>query len=63
MTHSLKSDGADFGATTYSELCRELEMVGKSGVLGGATELSAWIVAEYEQVEVALAAVRREGRI
>ena len=34
VAHSLKSNGADFGATTFSNLCKELEMVGKSGDAG-----------------------------
>jgi CheY-like chemotaxis protein len=63
VAHSLKSNGADFGATTFSELCRELEMVGKSGELEGAADLSAQIMAEYKNVEEALTAVRREGEI
>jgi HPt (histidine-containing phosphotransfer) domain-containing protein len=29
VAHSLKSNGADFGATTFSSLCKELEMMGK----------------------------------
>jgi CheY-like chemotaxis protein len=63
VAHSLKSNGADFGATTFSNLCKELEMMGKSGEIAGAADLAARIVAEYGKVEVALAAVRREGRI
>jgi HPt (histidine-containing phosphotransfer) domain-containing protein len=63
MAHSLKSNGADFGATTFSNLCKELEMMAKSGALDGAAELAAKIVTEYAKVEMALAAVRREGRI
>jgi CheY-like chemotaxis protein/HPt (histidine-containing phosphotransfer) domain-containing protein len=63
VAHSLKSNGADFGATTFSNLCRELEMMGKEGAIDGAADLAAHIAAEYGNVEVALAAVRREGRI
>ena len=63
VAHSLKSNGADFGAATFSELCKELEMVAKSGDLEGAADLSAQIVAEYRKVESALTAVRREGEI
>ena len=61
--HSLKSNGADFGATTFSNLCKELEMLGKSGTLDGTADLSTQIVAEYDRVEEALKAVRREGKI
>jgi CheY-like chemotaxis protein len=63
MAHSLKSNGADFGATTFSNLCKELEMMARSGAIDGAAELAARIAAEYAKVEAALAAVRREGRI
>jgi HPt (histidine-containing phosphotransfer) domain-containing protein len=61
--HSLKSNGTDFGAPTFASLCKELEMMGKSGTLDGAADLSAQVVTEYEKVEAALNAVRREGRL
>jgi len=61
--HSLKSNGTDFGATTFSGLCKELEMMGKSGELDGAADLAAQIVVEYEKVEAALRAVQRTGRL
>jgi len=63
VAHSLKSNGADFGATAFSNLCKELEMMGKSGEVDSAADLSGQVVAEYERVELALVAVRREGRI
>jgi signal transduction histidine kinase/DNA-binding response OmpR family regulator/HPt (histidine-containing phosphotransfer) domain-containing protein len=63
VAHSLKSNGADFGAATFSHLCKELEMLGKSGVLNGAADLAAQIAAEYGKVEAALTALRRDGRI
>jgi CheY-like chemotaxis protein/HPt (histidine-containing phosphotransfer) domain-containing protein len=63
VAHSLKSNGADFGAATFSNLCKELEMIGKAGTIDGAGELTAQIVAEYGKVEAALAAVRREGKL
>ncbi len=63
MAHSLKSNGADFGATAFSNLCRELEMMGKVGALDEAADLAAQIVSEYGKVEAALTEVRREGRI
>jgi signal transduction histidine kinase/DNA-binding response OmpR family regulator/HPt (histidine-containing phosphotransfer) domain-containing protein/PAS domain-containing protein len=61
VAHSLKSNGADFGATNFSKLCKELEMMGKSGRLDGAADLSAQVIAEYEKVEVALTTVRHQG--
>jgi signal transduction histidine kinase/CheY-like chemotaxis protein/HPt (histidine-containing phosphotransfer) domain-containing protein/PAS domain-containing protein len=63
IAHSLKSNGADFGATTFSNLCKELEMMAKSGTIDGSAALAAEIVAEYGRVEAALVTVRRQGRI
>jgi len=59
--HTLKSNGATFGATSLSELSRQLEGLARSGTLEGADELIARIDAEYEQVRIALERVR-EGR-
>ncbi|MDF2745210.1 MAG: hypothetical protein K0S88_6588, partial [Actinomycetia bacterium] len=53
--------GATFGATSLSELSRQLEALARSGVLEGADELIARIDAEYERVRIALETVR-EGR-
>jgi signal transduction histidine kinase/DNA-binding response OmpR family regulator/HPt (histidine-containing phosphotransfer) domain-containing protein len=63
MAHSLKSNGADFGATAFADLCKELETKGRTGSLEGAAELMARIGAEYEHVAAALASVRHEGHI
>jgi PAS domain S-box-containing protein len=59
--HTLKSNGATFGATSFSELSRQLEALARSGSLEGADELIARIDAEYERVRIALETVR-EGR-
>jgi histidine phosphotransfer protein HptB len=56
--HTLKSNGATFGAGHFSELCRELEEHAKRGELAGAPDLAARIEAEYALVAVAL----RTGR-
>jgi HPt (histidine-containing phosphotransfer) domain-containing protein len=63
LAHSLKSNGMDFGAQEFAQLCKELEMLWKSGALDGAGELAAKIMAEYERTVTALEAVRVEGRI
>jgi HPt (histidine-containing phosphotransfer) domain-containing protein len=60
IAHSLKSNGADFGAVAFSDLCKELEMKAKSSELDGAANLSAQIVDEYKKVESALKVIRRE---
>jgi PAS domain S-box-containing protein len=57
--HSLKSNSADFGAKTLSELCREVEMMAKAGTLDGATEKLASIEAEWAQVRTALETLQR----
>lgn len=57
--HSLKSNGADFGALDFSEMCRQMEMMGKSGQLDGAESLFRRLEAEYRQVEAALVAMVR----
>jgi CheY-like chemotaxis protein/HPt (histidine-containing phosphotransfer) domain-containing protein len=56
--HSLKSNGAEFGATTFSALCKQLEMSGKSGELTGAEVLLNQVKEEFENVKAALEAVR-----
>jgi HPt (histidine-containing phosphotransfer) domain-containing protein len=48
--HTLKSNGATFGATRFSELCRELEGQAKGGDLTGAPDLATRIEAEYALV-------------
>jgi histidine phosphotransfer protein HptB len=48
--HTLKSNGATFGATRLSELCRELEEQARAGDLSGAPALADRIEAEYALV-------------
>jgi HPt (histidine-containing phosphotransfer) domain-containing protein len=60
--HTLKSNGATFGATSFSELSRELEALARSGALEGAAELIERVEAEYESVRIALEAVRERSR-
>jgi CheY-like chemotaxis protein len=52
--HSLKSNSADFGATELADLCRELEMMAKTGALEGAAEKLASVEVEWAQVQAAL---------
>ena len=56
--HSLKSNGAEFGATAFSELCKQLEVIGKSGDLSGAKGLVTQASAEFSRVGTALEAIR-----
>jgi two-component system, sensor histidine kinase and response regulator len=57
--HSLKSNSANFGALALSAECKELEMMGKAGVLEGAADKIVVVAADYEQVRAALAAIQR----
>jgi HPt (histidine-containing phosphotransfer) domain-containing protein len=59
--HTLKSNGATFGAEGFAGLCRELEATAKGGALAGADELVSRAEAEYARVEAALVALG-EGR-
>jgi PAS domain S-box-containing protein len=56
--HTLKSNGATFGAEDFSEVCRQLEERAKDGRLAGAQELADRIEREYVRLQHALAAVR-----
>jgi CheY-like chemotaxis protein len=59
--HTLKSTGAAFGATRFSELSRSLESLASSGTLDGAADLIRRIEAEYQAVRIALETVRERG--
>jgi HPt (histidine-containing phosphotransfer) domain-containing protein len=63
IAHSLKSNGSDFGAHTFSKLCKELELQGRSGEMEGAVELLAQIETEHAKLAAALQTVRQERRI
>ncbi len=52
--HSLKSNSANLGAMTLSALAKELEMMGKAGVLDGAADKIARVETEYAQAKDAL---------
>jgi CheY-like chemotaxis protein/HPt (histidine-containing phosphotransfer) domain-containing protein len=58
--HTLKSNGATFGAMSFSELCRTLESLASSGTLEGTADLIAQIEAEYEAVRIALETMRAQ---
>ncbi len=59
--HTLKSNGATLGAGDFSEHCRELEQLAKSGELQGAPDLVARVEREYEGLEEALADLRKNA--
>jgi HPt (histidine-containing phosphotransfer) domain-containing protein len=57
--HSLKSNSASLGARTLAGLCLEMEQQGRDGMLDGAPERLAGIVAAFSDVERDLRALRR----
>jgi HPt (histidine-containing phosphotransfer) domain-containing protein len=57
--HTLKSNGATFGAEGFSESCRLLEDCAKAGDLARAGELLPRVEAGYGEVAAALAAFGR----
>lgn len=59
--HTLKSNSAEFGATSLHHLCKDLEAMGKAGTLDGAAQLVTQTETEYERVKVALEG-ERNGR-
>jgi len=61
VAHSLKSNGADLGATAFTEQCKELEELGKSGALADVAVRVARLQTEYRSVEAALRTVRTAG--
>ena len=54
IAHSLKSNGADLGAIAFTEQCKELEDLAKTGALDDAAARVARLQAEYRSVEAAL---------
>src|SRR4029450_2284747 len=56
--HTLKANGATFGATSLSELSRQLEALARARSPEGARELIARMDVEAERVRIALATVR-----
>ena len=52
--HSLKSSAANLGAFELSNLCQELENMGRSGHLDQAAEKFGLVEAEYERAKIAL---------
>ncbi len=58
--HTLKSNSADFGATTLSTLCKTLEAKGRTENLEGVTALLVGAETEYEIVKTALMTLRQQ---
>ena len=58
--HSLKSNSADLGAATLRDLCKDAELMGKQGELGGAEALVSLIRSEYAKLEAVVKSLRGE---
>ncbi|MBE9125463.1 MULTISPECIES: PAS domain S-box protein [unclassified Coleofasciculus] len=58
--HTLKSASAALGAMTLSQLCQQLEDLGKSQTITGASALISQLESEYQRVETALQRERQE---
>jgi CheY-like chemotaxis protein len=58
--HTLKSSSANFGATTLSAMCKDLELRVKAGELGDVEARLAQIAAEYERARAALDLARTD---
>ena len=57
VAHSLKSASANLGATDFSDGCRELEMMGRTGRLEGAADAVAALEKGFTQVRESLLAL------
>jgi HPt (histidine-containing phosphotransfer) domain-containing protein len=52
--HTLKSMSATFGATTFTQICKELEKMGETGAIAVSPMLSDRLESEYQRVTAAL---------
>lgn len=52
--HSLKSGSASLGALSFANQCKELEDIGKSGLLEGASQKFTELMVGYQEVVAAL---------
>ena len=61
LAHSLKSNGATFGAQAFAGVCRELESLARGGELNRASTLLTRAEETWGAVRRALEAVRAAG--
>jgi signal transduction histidine kinase/CheY-like chemotaxis protein/HAMP domain-containing protein len=54
IAHKIKGASLTFGAIRFSALCKDLEVLGRSGSLNGAQEMLAQLEVAYRQVEAEL---------
>ena len=58
--HTLKSTTATLGATKLSQLCKDLEIMGRAGTTSDALVLASQVKAEYARVQAALQIERQD---
>jgi signal transduction histidine kinase/DNA-binding response OmpR family regulator len=63
LAHSLKSNGADMGATEFAITCKELEMLAKTGQVDGTAALYDQLTRLYPAVQAALQRLRQARHI
>lgn len=56
--HGLKSSSANMGALGLASLCKQIEMLGRSGQVAGAAELVARARSEFERVRAVFLRLR-----
>ena len=59
--HKLKSSSASLGAIILSNLCQELEAIGRAGTTAGTSEILLQLETEYYSVQAALLIERNRG--
>ncbi|MDJ0703977.1 MAG: response regulator [Leptolyngbyaceae cyanobacterium MO_188.B28] len=59
--HSLKSSSAALGAIRFSELCKQLESMGRKGQTTDSVPLVKQLKVEYGKVETAMQSVQRQN--
>jgi len=59
--HSIKSSSASFGALAFSQLARELELMGKANDLTGASQILERLSADFLLVKRSLEELKNES--
>jgi PAS domain S-box-containing protein len=59
-SHAIKGASLSFGAISFSSLCREMELIGKTGSMQGAQEILTKADDEFEKVGVELLRILEE---
>jgi HPt (histidine-containing phosphotransfer) domain-containing protein len=59
--HSVKGTAANFGAEPISQICQQLEAMGREQDLSGAPPLLERLAAEYQRLRAAYAEISRQG--